>query len=268
MAIRASAVAGMFYPANPHVLRETVSAYLQAASPPALESVRAVVVPHAGYVYSGAVAATAYRLLADQAPPRRCYLLGPSHRAWFPGVALANYDAFRTPLGNVPLDREAFEALRKESLFTPLNVPHGPEHCLEVQLPFLQMIYSELKIIPMLFGEVDPIAVGKVLSAYLTDEDLVIVSSDLSHYHDNETAHRLDRQFLEALLREDVAGIAAGEACGQAPALALTEIARSRGWQPHLLDYRTSGDITGERRQVVGYAAVAYVSGGAHVDGK
>ncbi len=266
-AVRSPAVAGMFYPADPRVLRETISAYLQAASPPTLEHVRAVVVPHAGYVYSGAVAAVAYRLLEGLPAPQRCYLLGPSHRAWFPGVALADYQAFRTPLGDVPVDREALAALAAEPLFTRLNLPHGPEHCLEVQLPFLQVIYPAPRIVPLLFGDVDPLAVGKILAAHVTADDLIIVSSDLSHYHDNDTAHRLDRQFLDALLQEDMSGIATGEACGQAPALALTEVAQMHGWKPHLLDYRTSGDITGERRQVVGYAAVAYVEGGSHADG-
>ena len=259
--VRPPAVAGMFYPADVAELRDTIAKYLEKATPAPLTNVRAVIVPHAGYVYSGVVAAFAYRLLADQPTrPKRIYLLGPAHRAWFAGVALVNFAAFRTPLGDMPVDVEQTQKMAVSgSLFAPLNSPHAPEHCLEVQVPFLQMIYPPIPIVPILFGDVNPKSVGQRLNQVLEPDDLIIVSSDLSHFHDNEVAHTIDRQFLDALLAEDEEGVANGEACGQAPALALMVIARQQGWRPHLLDYRTSGDITGDRRRVVGYASVAYV---------
>ena len=258
--IRPPAVAGMFYPSDPAKLREDVGRYLAAASVPALQGVRAVVAPHAGFVYSGPVAAFAYQVLALQkSAPERILLLGPSHRTWFPGVAVADVDGFSCPLGTHLVDREYVRRLTAErDLFTADNRPHGPEHCLEVHIPFLRVVLPDAPVVPMLFGQVDPVEVGRSLLTILEDNDLVIVSSDLSHYHSNRAAHTTDRQFLDALLAGDRAGVLKGEACGQAPALAMMVVAAARGWRPQLLDYRTSGDISGETRQVVGYAAVAY----------
>ncbi len=263
--IRPPAVAGMFYPEAPHVLRKTIADYLEAATPPALLKVRAMIAPHAGYVYSGPVAAYAYKLLANQpAPPQRIYLMGPSHRVWFSGVALADYSAFNTPLGNHPLDgAKAAMLAASGDPFVLRNAPHAPEHCLEVHIPFLQIVCPSVPVVPMLFGEVDALLVGQRLHEALEAEDLIIVSSDLSHYHDNRTAHLLDRQFVNAVLEGNLHEAARGEACGQAPALALMTIAAKRGWQAHLLDYRTSGDVVGDTAQVVGYAAIAYVEAAA-----
>jgi MEMO1 family protein len=261
--IRPPAVAGMFYSGQPEALREEIEAYLRQAATPQLSPVRALIAPHAGYMYSGRVAAYAYRLLSEQeTKPQRIFVLGPSHRAWFPGVAVADVDGFRTPLGVQPVDHECvIELSERWRIFSAINTPHEPEHCLEVQVPFIQTVLPEVPIVPMLFGEVDPIEVGKALLEVLKPRDLIIVSSDLSHYHTNRQAHETDRQFLNALIEDDKSGVAGGEACGQAPALTLMTVAEDRGWQPHLLDYRTSGDITGEQRQVVGYAAVAYTEG-------
>ncbi len=262
--IRPPAVAGMFYPGQSNALREAIEGYLQQATSPHLSPVRALIAPHAGYMYSGPVAAYAYRLLSEQEiKPQRVFILGPSHRAWFPGVAVSDVDGFRTPSGVQPVDRVfATEISERWRIFSAINTPHEPEHCLEVQVPFLQMVLPDIPIVPMLFGEVDPIEVGKALLEILRPEDLIIVSSDLSHYHANKAAHDIDARFLDAILKGDKRGVAGSEACGQAPALTLMTIAEDRGWQPHLLDYRTSGDVTGEQRQVVGYAAVAYVEGG------
>ncbi|MCU0519991.1 MAG: AmmeMemoRadiSam system protein B [Anaerolineae bacterium] len=261
--IRLPAVAGMFYPAQPSVLREDIRRYLDAAPLSDLESVRAVVVPHAGYVYSGPVAASAYRLLGNQTHPRtRLLIMGPSHRVWFQGVAVADVDGFRTPLGIQAVDRDYVRRLCADGHpFSAATAHHAAEHSLEVQVPFIQVVLPEAKIVPMLFGDVDALDVGVALNRVVSDDDLLIISSDLSHYHSNETAHHLDGHFLSALLAGDYEGVARGEACGQAPALALMAVADAHGWRPHLLDYRTSGDVTGERRQVVGYAAVAYSEG-------
>ena len=256
--IRRPAVAGMFYPGSRQALREAVASLIVPDPEP--HACLGCISPHAGYVYSGGVAAFAYKLLAAQDPPSRIYLLGPSHRVWFSGVALADYEAFDTPLGRQPLDTEKIEVLAASGApFAKLNAPHKPEHSLEVQIPFLRVIAPEVPVVPMLFGEVDPTVVGRALDGVLEPGDVIIVSSDLSHFHDNWTAHTRDRQFLDALLRGDRHGVGSGEACGQVPALALMTIAERRGWQPHLLDYRTSGDITGEEWRVVGYASVAYV---------
>ncbi|MBN1876054.1 MAG: AmmeMemoRadiSam system protein B [Anaerolineae bacterium] len=264
--VRRPAVAGMFYPADPSLLQEAIEQYMDSATPDVLPGVRAIIAPHAGYVYSGPVAAFAYKLLAAQsAPPQRIYVLGPSHRMWFTGVALGDYDAFQTPLGDVPVDREQIARLMaegaSESLLQITQSPHAPEHCLEVQLPFLQMVYPGVPIVPMLFGEVDPIAIGKLLTPLLEANDLIVVSSDLSHYHNETRANELDHQFLDAVLESNKTAVARGEACGQSPVLTLITIAEVLNWQPHLLHYQTSGAVSGDYHQVVGYAAVAYVEG-------
>lgn len=258
--IRPAAVAGMFYPASPNVLRKAIMGYLDEANPPAFSHARAVIAPHAGYVYSGPVAAFAYKVLFNRAtPPNRIYVMGPSHRAWFTGVALADYTAFDTPLGAHPLDGEKIHALIKSGApFAAFNVAHAQEHSLEVQFPFLRVTFPDVPVVPLLFGDVDPLIVGQKLGEFLEPDDVIVVSSDLSHFHDNRMAHALDHQFLDAVLSGDRREAARGEACGQAPTLALMLLAEQCGWQPHLLDYRTSGDVTGDTHRVVGYASVGY----------
>lgn len=258
--VRLPTAAGSFYPTQAQKLREMIDRYLQQASAPALEAVRALIVPHAGYVYSGPIAAFGYTLLeARTPPPSRAVLLGPAHRVWFQGVALGDFDAFETPLGRVTVDREFLTRLADgDSPFHLLSRAHGGEHCLEVQLPFLQTVLPDAVIAPLLYGEVDPTAAGEALIPHLTEEDVVIVSSDLSHYHPYEQAERLDRGFIDAVLHGVARRVQQGEACGQAPILSLMAIAESKGWQPHLLDYRNSGDTSGNTNQVVGYAAIAY----------
>lgn len=259
--VRRPAVAGMFYPDNPALLRQTVDDFVAAATPPSLENVQAVIAPHAGYVYSGPVASFAYRLLAMQsAPPARIYLFGPAHRAWFQGVAVGNFDGFATPLGVMPVDTAVVSALvERDPWFQPLGQPHQGEHCLEVQLPFLQCLWPAVPIVPLLFGDVNPEVVARVIDTVLEPKDLIVVSSDLSHYHSYSDAARRDTTFIESVLQGDQIAVAHGEACGQAPILTLMALATQRNWHPHLLDYRNSGDTAGDRRQVVGYAAIAYV---------
>jgi MEMO1 family protein len=258
--LRPPVVAGMFYPAEAATLQQEIDRFLAAAQVPDLAQVRAVIVPHAGYVYSGPIAAHGYRLLAEQeTQPDRILLLGPSHRTWFPGVAIADVDGFQTPLGVHPVDRAYAQALAaEERVFSAITSPHTPEHCLEVQIPFIQTVLADIPVVPMLFGEVDPGEVGRALSGRLAARELIIVSSDLSHYHANKAAHTLDLGFIDAVLSGDLKGVASGEACGQGPILTLMTLAKTFHWQPHLLDYRTSGDVTGDYSQVVGYAAVAY----------
>ncbi len=258
--IRPPAVAGMFYPSNPFALQQILKQYLEEARPPALTGVRAIIAPHAGYIYSGPIAAYAYKVLASQTPPQRIYVMGPAHRVPFRGVALGAYAGMETPLGTVPVDGAALEALRaRDSLFSVNLLAHAPEHCLEVQLPFLQAVYTPVPpVAPLLFGEVDSARVADALAPLLTPQDLIIVSSDLSHYYSYNEARYLDRSLLQALLEGDAQGVLKGEACGMTPILTLMAVAQRLGWRPHVLDYRNSGDTAGDRRQVVGYAAVAY----------
>ncbi len=258
--VRSPAVAGMFYPGNAGELRRAIADYMNRATPPALEKVYAVIVPHAGHVYSGPIASFAYKILENQEfSPKRVILMGPAHRFPFSGVALGDYAAFRTPLGEVPVDQAFVRTLMQSaSVFSSAPQAHVGEHCIEVQLPFLQMVYDDISIVPMLFGSVEPLHVADALSSQLTSDDLIVVSSDLSHFHDYETARHLDQTFIDAVLSGNKSKAAQGEACGRAPTLSLMQIADERGWEPHLLDYRNSGDTAGNKREVVGYAALAY----------
>jgi hypothetical protein len=257
--VRPSAVAGSFYPGDPKQLRQMINAYLQDASPPKLQGVRAVICPHAGYIYSAPIAAFGFKLLEDGPTPQRIYLLGPAHRAWFEGVALAGAAAFRTPLGEAPVDQGAVERLAEHSpLFNVLPRAHAGEHSLEVQLPFLQTVYPSIPVVPLLFGQVDAAEVGRALNEFLSPEEILVVSSDLSHYHNHITAQRLDRAFIESVLEGEKEEVRRGEACGRMPIETVMVIAEERNWKPHLLDYRTSGETAGDRQQVVGYASIAY----------
>jgi MEMO1 family protein len=267
---RPPAVAGMFYPGNRGTLASAVEGYIAQADLPALVDpgrVRAVVAPHAGYVYSGPTAGYAYKALrAGRAAGRSTvYLLGPAHRAWFTGVATGDFN-LTTPLGVAPTDRPTVEELWAHGeRYQPLPEAHREEHSLEVQVPFIQQTFSDYGLVPLLFGEVEPGAVGRDLAGRLRDEpeSRVVVSSDLSHFHDYETAQRLDHGLIADVLAGDQAAVLSQRegACGRAPIVALMEMAAELGWSPHLLDYRNSGDTAGDRRRVVGYAAIAYTDG-------
>jgi AmmeMemoRadiSam system protein B len=263
--VRPAAVAGTFYPGNAAVLRHMLDEYLAAAAPPAAGAgpVRAVIAPHAGYVYSGPIAAFSFKALPPAAGLRRVFLLGPAHYVPVPGVALGGFDAFATPLGSVPVDVATVQAMLDErpGLYVRHNAAHTPEHSLEVELPFLQRTVGAVTIVPMLFGTLNERAIAAVaqdLAARLAPGDLVVVSSDLSHYYDYETARSLDRRFLQAVMAGDEGEAARGEACGIMAVLALMQLARQLGWTPELRDARSSGDTAGDRGRVVGYASVVY----------
>ncbi len=261
LSVRQPAVAGQFYPRDPELLEQQIEQRLDEATlPDDLGPARAVIAPHAGYIYSGATAAYAYKSLSQLLKRRwTIFLLGPAHRVPVEGVALGEYSALQTPLGEIPVAAERVEAMiSRSSHYVRAPHAHVPEHCLEVQLPFIQLSRPDAQVVPMLFGQTDIEAVVADLDAHLEKDDLIVVSSDLSHFYPQQRAQQLDRSLLDALLDGDTSGVLSGEACGRAPIAVLMEIAQRRRWQPHLLDYRTSGDTAGDKSQVVGYAAVAY----------
>lgn len=263
--IRHPAVAGTFYPGQPARLQAEVIQLLAEAEDRHLPPVRGLIVPHAGYRYSGPVAASGFRQLQTKAgSARRVYLLGPAHYVHVYGVGIAPYDAFETPLGLVAQDQAAIAAL--DSLGPTYRLqpgPHEPEHCLEVELPFLQLVLGDFKLVALLCGQPPVEQVAQDLAQRLQPEDLVVVSSDLSHFHSYESAREMDLQFLDHVLASDLVGVARGEACGVQPISILMRLAQLKGWQPTLLDYRNSGDTGGDPWRVVGYAAVAYTEASA-----
>jgi hypothetical protein len=263
--IRAPAVAGVFYPEDRQKLEETVRHLLASVRARGLTGVRAVIAPHAGYRYSGGVAAHSFKALSNLPEERyTVYLMGPAHYVPVYGVGLSRAHLFETPLGNVPVARARVEQLLAlHEQYQTVEAAHKPEHCLEVELPFLQILFSDFQIVPMLFDQAaDPVAAAQDLSEIMRADarSLIVVSSDLSHYHPYERAVQLDQRFLNAVVNGDIQAARAGEACGLLPILCLMEIARALGWTAHLLEYRNSGDAGGSRKEVVGYGAVAFTA--------
>jgi AmmeMemoRadiSam system protein B len=258
---RTPAVAGLFYPADAQELRATVRGLLAAAAatPP---TPKAIIAPHAGYVYSGPIAASVYaRLIPARDRIRRVVLLGPAHRVAFEGLAVSAAAAFTTPLGDIPVDTVAVERLLALPQVRVLDQAHRGEHSLEVQLPFLQEVLVDFTLVPLVVGDATPEEVSEVIEAlWGGDETLVVISSDLSHYHDYATARRLDAatsRAIESLRPQD---IGYEDACGRIPVNGLLLSARGHGLRAQLLDLRNSGDTAGTRDRVVGYGAYAFIA--------
>jgi AmmeMemoRadiSam system protein B len=258
--IRPSAVAGMFYPDDAAELRNMVHTFLQDAKQYG-KTPKAIIAPHAGYVYSGPIAATAYaQLAAARDLVRRVVLLGPSHRVPFRGIAMSSAKYFATPLGNVPIDAELSEAARSVPQVIILDAAHAEEHGLEVHLPFLQQVFGRFSILPLVVGDATPEEVCALLEkVWGGPETLFVVSSDLSHYQDYESAKRMDAttsRAIEALRSQD---IGADQACGRVPIQGLLLCAKTHGLKASTIDLRSSGDTSGPRDQVVGYGAYVFV---------
>lgn len=256
---RPPAVAGTFYPDAPEALRESVRAQLGRAHPAPGPSPKALIAPHAGHVYSGPIAASAYARLAPmRGRITRVVLLGPVHRVPVRGLALPGVDGFETPLGEVPVDRAAVEAIRSMPQVVESPRAHAMEHSIEVHLPFLQEVLGEFSLVPLAVGDVSPREVAEVLERlWGGDETLVVVSSDLSHYLPYRAGRRRDEETTRRILALDT-HLNHEEACGATPVNGLLHLARQRGMRAELLDLRSSGDTEGDREQVVGYASVAF----------
>ncbi|MEM4755517.1 MAG: AmmeMemoRadiSam system protein B [Candidatus Woesearchaeota archaeon] len=266
--IRKSAVAGYFYPEHPTVLADMIEQLLSYAQSINQKNnlpqqpLRALVVPHAGYRYSGQVAAVAYALLLNHLYEfDRVLLLGPSHRMHFVGLAASGMTAWQTPLGKSALDLTAL------SYFTVNDQAHEKEHCLEVQVPFLQYLSQitkkDILLIPLLAGNLHPYDTAQFLLSVLKkpsfEKTLLLITSDLSHYLPYHQAMAVDQQTIRFLLTQDIERMAMqGDACGLMPLLVLMHFAKEAGWHPFLLDLRNSGDTAGDPSAVVGYASVAY----------
>jgi AmmeMemoRadiSam system protein B/AmmeMemoRadiSam system protein A len=258
-ATRPAAVAGMFYPTEAQALRTEVDRLLGAAPRRLALAPKALIVPHAGYPYSGPVAATAYACLASHADHiSRVVLIGPAHRVAVRGLATPGADRFTTPLGEVPLDTTTVATLETLQHVSRSPRAHAEEHALEVQLPFLQRLLDRFSLVPLLVGDATTDEVAQALDrVWGGEETLIVVSSDLSHYLPYAEARRTDAATLDAILNRSP-GLHGAQACGATPINGLLQVALRRGLAPELLDARNSGDTAGERARVVGYAAVAF----------
>jgi AmmeMemoRadiSam system protein B len=255
--VRPAAVAGLFYPGEPRELARMVDGLLDAAAS-ATTDPKALIAPHAGYIYSGPVAATAYnQLSARRASTARVLLLGPSHRVAFRGLALSSATRYATPIGDIAIDTAACRGLLDLPQVGVLDEAHAEEHSLEVHLPFLRAVLDDFLLIPVVVGDASAGDVSEVIETFWGREDtLVVVSSDLSHFLDYETANRVDRETTHAI-EHHAQDIRPEQACGCRAINGLMRVAEDRALEVTTLDLRNSGDTAGDRSRVVGYGAYA-----------
>lgn len=260
--IRQPAVAGAFYPGQGQTLSNDVMAMLAKAKPIADASAttpKALIVPHAGYIYSGSTAALAYaRLSLVRKTIRRVVLLGPVHRVPVRGLALPGVDSFATPLGNIEIDQVAVAAITSLRQVVVSPAAHALEHSLEVQLPFLQSVLDDFKLVPLAVGDATPAEVAEVLeTAWGGEETLIVISSDLSHFLPYRTAVAVDRETVQCIMALN-SSLTHEQACGGTPVNGLLLAAKQRRLQPELLGLCNSGDTAGDKGRVVGYASFAF----------
>lgn len=259
--VRPPAVSGLFYPSEQAVLQQQVSRFLANAGTTEGPAPKALIAPHAGYQFSGAVAGEAYapvRAIAERI--KRVILLGPSHRVPFRGIAASSADCFATPMGNVPVDQSTQAALvARHSDVVYREDAHEREHGLEVHLPFLQALLDDFSVIPLVVGETTPEEVGTLLEElWGGPETLVAISSDLSHFMDYNSAVKRDRATSEAIGNLRYEDVRDGDACGRHPINGLLWLARQKGLEGQTLDLRNSGDAGAPRDSVVGYGAYVF----------
>jgi len=262
MKVRPAAVAGMFYPGEQGALRAMIdqmlgSARAQASMTAGLE---AVIVPHAGYIYSGSTAALSYVLLEQLVDKiKHVVIVGPTHRVGIRGIALPDADAMATPLGEVPLWAEGVRLALAQPLVVTSEAVHAEEHSIEVQLPFIQTVLPDADVLPLAAGWVEPQAVTTILQAVWSPDTMIVISSDLSHYHPYHEAQAIDQATVAQILALDPA-INHDQACGATGVDAVILAAQDRGLAPHLLGMCNSGDTAGDKSRVVGYAAVGFTA--------
>lgn len=257
MKARPAAVAGMFYPAETTTLEHTV-AELLAAVPAGGDGAKAIIAPHAGYRFSGLTAAHAYRLLEGRRERiRRVVLLGPAHRVYLQGMALPSVDAFTTPLGDVPVDADGVTRALALPGTRISDAAHAAEHSLEVHLPFLQTVLDDFRLVPIVVGVCPASEVKTVLEAlWGGDETIIVVSSDLSHFHSYDEARGIDANTTARIEARDTT-LQGEEACGAYALNGLLLTAKAHGMHVRTLDLRNSGDTAGDKQRVVGYGAYA-----------
>ncbi|RLG13503.1 MAG: hypothetical protein DRN66_04075 [Candidatus Nanohalarchaeota archaeon] len=263
MKIRNPVVAGAFYPADNETLSSMIDGFLdEAEKNQQLQSIqiKALIEPHAGYVYSGGVAAFGYNLIKDR-DIKTIIILAPSHYVYFDGISIGNYTHYRTPLGDVKISSLGNKLKQKFNLIHTVDEAHLKEHSLEVQIPFLQKTLTDFEIIPFITGEMSKAQISKIaelIAENMDDQTLIVVSSDLSHFHPYDSAVKMDNQAIDAIEALDTDKAKEQEMCGKTPILILMSIAKKMNWSVKMLKYANSGDITGDKSSVVGYSSIAF----------
>jgi AmmeMemoRadiSam system protein B len=264
--MRETAVAGQFYPAQAEEIERMIAHYNQVLDKHLKDKSlfqqhpRAVIVPHAGYVYSGFTANIAFRMLAANQELERVVVIGPSHRVYVNGTSVADYDSYRTPFGTLKVDRDLVLQLKTRYGLGFYPEAHQ-EHSTEVQMPFIKEYLPDTSVVELVYGAEEPSRLARIISDLLDDpKTAVVISTDLSHYYDIEKAKRLDSICLDAVQKENPTELHQGcEACGKIGVEAMLIAAKEKGLKPLLLDYRTSADASGDESQVVGYMSAAFV---------
>lgn len=264
--VRPAAVAGRFYPAHPAELRCVIERCLSQVQLDNAVAPKAVIAPHAGYLYSGPIAASAHaRFASERNTIQRIVLIGPSHYLSFGGLAVSSAQAFATPLGLIPVDGESVRQICELPQVTVVDQAHARKHALEVQLPFLQVVLGDFSIVPLVVSDAPAEAVAEVIESLWGGlETRFVISSDLSHYHDYASAHALDlitSRSIERLCPDD---IGEDQACGRTAICGLLQAVRKHGLRARAVDLRNSGDTAGPRHEVVGYGAFAFEDGRIH----
>ncbi len=262
MKIREAAVAGAFYPEDKGELKFMIKEFLDKAELFHLPELTSVISPHAGYLYSGSIAAYSYKQLynLDRNKKWTVFLIGPSHYTYFSGASVGVFDLYKTPLGYTSVSPIAKTLLSEEGFHFILEA-HLEEHCLEVQLPFLQYVLPRFEIVPIIFSEISHEYLAMVLKKYLKENSFLIVSSDLSHYYSYDIAHKLDSHCNQAVEKLDISELDQCEACGKTGIATAIYLAKRNKWKSKILKYATSGDTAGPKNQVVGYGAYAFYGG-------
>ena len=255
--VRPAAVAGRFYPQTPDLLRKQTSELLGSAPDARISHPKALIAPHAGYAYSGPLAGRAFAMLAQRAPfVTRVVVIGPAHYVPFRGIAIPTVESFETPLGRVPLDGDALSEVSALPFVVRTDKPHEPEHAIEVELPFLQLVLQRFTLVPLLVGDADPKQVAEAVGRlWGGPETIIVISSDLSHFHDYRTAQRLDLATAAAIEQGDWKQIRPLHACGSLAIAGLLQQTAVHGLTVRRVGLCNSGDMGGPQQRVVGYGA-------------
>ncbi len=255
MALRKAAVTGAFYPGDKEELKAMIDEFLKKADDVKIEGkgkVRAILVPHAGYVYSGQIAAHAYKIvqgLDKKAGIKKVIILGPSHTTYITDPVTDSNHEWETPLGTISIF---------DNDFPESSEAHMEEHCLEVQVPFLQTVFDKFEILPLVVGDAEEKEVAKQIKPLLDDDTLLVISTDLSHFHEYDEAKEMDLKTVKAIEELDSENI--GEACGKVPIKTVIELAKQEKWKVKRLAYENSGDVSGDKSRVVGYTSFVFYS--------
>ena len=265
MTLRHMSVSGSFYPADADEIKKMIEHFntILASHPNTVErfaSLRsnAIIVPHAGWVYSGFTANIAFRILSDS-KPQTLVVIGPSHRVGFDGISIADTEFYQTPLGDIEIDRDLVQELMQHYALPYFPQAHH-EHSTEVQMPFIKHYFPEIKVIELVYAYAEPSLLEPIIDYCLAKKDTaVVISTDLSHFYSLDRAKQLDAICLEAIQNENTAALHQGcEACGMIGVEAMLSVAQKKALQSVILDYRTSADASGDTSRVVGYASVAF----------